>query len=183
MEVGVVVRARRDLAFVWRIHCDSDLLAGSPQALVPPKSIGGQTLRRSSLNVTAWLSFGVAAISVRFLRASAKRRVILMTEVMAMTPALVEKEPGGCWEEPWLVPRLETVRVYQLWPRSVGDLEAKGVWNSVDRTGRDLGRSEPGTQTLGTNANGFEMSVGFGLVWLDTRKQMASGPWLVGASS
>ena len=156
-------------------------VSGRPRALVPPKAIWGQTLRRSSLNVTAWLYFGVPATFVQFSRSSAKRRVILTTEVMVMTPALVEKEPGGCWEEPWLGPWSETVQVYRLWPRSVGDLEAKGVWNSVGRTGQNLGRSEPGTRTPGTEVNGFRMSAGFGLGRSDTRKRMASGPRSVGA--
>ena len=47
-----------------------------------------------------WSLFCVPATFVRLLRASAKRRVISTMEVMA--PALGEKDPGGCWDKPWV---------------------------------------------------------------------------------
>ena len=84
---------------------------------------------------------------VQLSRAFAKRQAISKTKVMVMPPALGEKGPGGYWDEPWSGPRSETVRVYWSWPRLVGDSEANGVWNSVGRTGLDLGRSEPWMQT------------------------------------
>ena len=44
-----------------------------------------------------------------------------------MTPALGEKDLGGCWEEPRLGPRSETVQVYWLVPWSVGDSDTNGI--------------------------------------------------------
>ena len=102
--------------------------------LVPSKSIWRQTLRRSSLNAMTWLAFDVPATFVRFSRASAKRWVILMTEVMAMATASGEKEPGGYWEEPRSGPRSETVRFYRSCNWSFGDLEANGVGTSAGCT-------------------------------------------------
>ena len=119
---------------------------GSP-ALVPLKTICRQTLRKYSLNLTTWSSFGVPMTFVQLSRAFAKRQAISKTKVMAMPPALGEKGPGGYWDEPRSGPRSETVRVYWLWPRLVGDSEANGVWNSVGRTGLDLSRSEPWMKT------------------------------------
>ena len=79
MEVEAVVCACRNLAVVWHIRRD-----GIPVAGVLEDGAGGVSL------------FGVPATFMRLLRASTKRRVILMIEVMAMAPAPGEKEPGGC---------------------------------------------------------------------------------------
>ena len=81
-------------------------------ASAPLKAIWRQTLRRSSLNATTCSPFDVPATFVQLSRASAKRRVISTTEVIAMAPASGKEDPGGFWEEPRLRPQSETIRFY-----------------------------------------------------------------------